>query len=79
MSHSRARDEVLLNYDLEKGEYLCPICERLCNAALPVFPALSALKADVVACEDGDFGRFIDKMRARAEGKVEATAFLKSY
>ncbi|XP_075982328.1 ubr1 ubiquitin ligase isoform X2 [Anticarsia gemmatalis] len=26
-------------FDVEKREYLCPLCERLCNTALPLLPA----------------------------------------
>nr|XP_049697374.1 E3 ubiquitin-protein ligase UBR1 isoform X6 [Helicoverpa armigera] len=26
-------------FDVEKKEYLCPLCERLCNTALPLLPA----------------------------------------
>ncbi|XP_028170096.1 E3 ubiquitin-protein ligase UBR1 [Ostrinia furnacalis] len=26
-------------FDVEKKEYLCPLCERLCNTALPILPA----------------------------------------
>ncbi|XP_022823526.1 E3 ubiquitin-protein ligase UBR1 isoform X2 [Spodoptera litura] len=26
-------------FDVERNEYLCPLCERLCNAALPILPA----------------------------------------
>ncbi|CAH2055648.1 unnamed protein product, partial [Iphiclides podalirius] len=28
-------------FDVEKKEYLCPLCERLCNTALPLIPAPS--------------------------------------
>ncbi|CAH2240133.1 jg6387 [Pararge aegeria aegeria] len=28
-------------FDVEKKEYLCPLCERLCNTALPLLPALA--------------------------------------
>lgn len=26
-------------FDVDKKEYLCPLCERLCNTALPLLPA----------------------------------------
>ncbi|KAJ2945313.1 hypothetical protein O0L34_g9400 [Tuta absoluta] len=26
-------------FDVEKNEYLCPLCERLCNTALPLLPS----------------------------------------
>lgn len=29
--------------DVESGEYLCPLCKRLSNAAIPLLPALSFL------------------------------------
>ena len=31
----------ILNYDVDRQEYLCPICERLCNNVLPVLPPVT--------------------------------------
>lgn len=28
----------MLSFDIEKNEYLCPLCESLCNTALPLLP-----------------------------------------
>ncbi|XP_023334562.1 E3 ubiquitin-protein ligase UBR2 isoform X2 [Eurytemora carolleeae] len=33
-----------MNYDVQDGEYTCPICERLSNTVLPVLPPLSSLR-----------------------------------
>lgn len=38
--------------DIESGEYLCPLCKRLSNAAIPLLPALSFL--NVKRCENHD-------------------------
>ncbi|XP_042869972.1 E3 ubiquitin-protein ligase UBR2-like isoform X5 [Penaeus japonicus] len=31
-----------LSFDIEKSEYLCPLCEALCNTALPLLPSVTA-------------------------------------
>ena len=28
----------ILNYDVSKNEFLCPMCGRLCNSVLPLLP-----------------------------------------
>ncbi|KAK3890625.1 hypothetical protein Pcinc_005421 [Petrolisthes cinctipes] len=30
-----------LSFDIEKSEYLCPLCESLCNTALPLLPSVT--------------------------------------
>ncbi|KAG0729138.1 E3 ubiquitin-protein ligase UBR1 [Chionoecetes opilio] len=30
-----------LSFDIEKSEYLCPLCEALCNTALPLMPGVT--------------------------------------
>ena len=32
-------------FDIEKGEFYCPLCESLANAVLPVLPNVSKLQA----------------------------------
>jgi len=34
----------ILRIDLENFEYLCPLCERLCNATMPLLPPMSSFK-----------------------------------
>ena len=36
-----------MNYDVQDGEYTCPICERLSNTVLPVLPPLSSLRLEM--------------------------------
>jgi len=33
-----------MNFDVSNGEFLCPICERLCNTVLPLIPSVTQLK-----------------------------------
>ena len=28
-----------MNFDVEKSEFLCPLCESICNDALPLLPS----------------------------------------
>lgn len=30
-----------LSFDIDKSEYLCPLCEALCNTALPLLPSVT--------------------------------------
>ena len=32
------RNRQVMSFDIEKNEYLCPLCESLCNTALPLMP-----------------------------------------
>ena len=53
---SKARDNLfrqILNYDVDRQEYLCPICERLCNNILPVIPPVTKyLQCKTTPCSD---------------------------
>lgn len=31
-----------MSFDIEKNEYLCPLCESLCNTALPLLPTVTS-------------------------------------
>ncbi len=34
------------SYDIEKNEFLCPLCETLSNTVIPIVPHLSSLTKD---------------------------------
>nr|XP_045609964.1 E3 ubiquitin-protein ligase UBR2-like isoform X2 [Procambarus clarkii] len=36
-----------LSFDIEKFEYLCPLCEALCNTALPLLPSVTGTAANL--------------------------------
>ncbi|KAK8749674.1 hypothetical protein OTU49_015475, partial [Cherax quadricarinatus] len=36
-----------LSFDIEKLEYLCPLCEALCNTALPLLPSVTSTAASL--------------------------------
>nr|XP_033808724.1 E3 ubiquitin-protein ligase UBR1 isoform X1 [Geotrypetes seraphini] len=48
--NSRHRLHVELIFDLENGEYLCPLCKSLCNTVIPIIP----LQAQQINNEDAD-------------------------
>ncbi|CAG5053999.1 unnamed protein product [Parnassius apollo] len=47
-------------FDVEKKEYLCPLCERLCNTALPLLPAPSLLGGTPPPLSEGTFAESVD-------------------
>ncbi|KAB7502596.1 E3 ubiquitin-protein ligase UBR2 [Armadillidium nasatum] len=36
------RTRQIMSFDIEKNEYLCPLCESLCNTALPLLPTVTS-------------------------------------
>ena len=60
---TKARDNLfrqILNYDVDSQEYLCPICERLCNNVLPVLPPVTKeLQCQITS--DLSFDKWIEK------------------
>ncbi|GMT29743.1 hypothetical protein PFISCL1PPCAC_21040, partial [Pristionchus fissidentatus] len=65
----RGRQLIATNIlDTESGEYLCPMCKRLCNTALPLLPAVQTIEmqgfsANRVASEDETFDSWVTEMR----------------
>ncbi|XP_047516018.1 E3 ubiquitin-protein ligase UBR1 isoform X1 [Pieris napi] len=47
-------------FDTEKKEYLCPLCERLCNTALPLLPAPPMMPGNPPILDEGIFGCAVD-------------------
>ncbi|XP_033001993.1 E3 ubiquitin-protein ligase UBR1 isoform X1 [Lacerta agilis] len=48
--NSRQRHHVEQVFDLENGEYLCPLCKSLCNTVIPILP----LQAHKINSEDAE-------------------------
>ncbi|XP_041969901.1 E3 ubiquitin-protein ligase UBR1 isoform X2 [Aricia agestis] len=47
-------------FDVEKGEYLCPLCERLCNTALPLLPPPPLPAAPPPPLDEEDYAQAAD-------------------
>ncbi|XP_058788603.1 E3 ubiquitin-protein ligase UBR2 [Phymastichus coffea] len=55
------------SFDVEKQEYLCPLCECLSNTVLPVLPALGLLQSTPAEQPDLSFDKWLDIMSSVAE------------
>ena len=40
--HQLLRDNP--QFDVASGQYMCPICDRLCNSVIPVLPPVTTLR-----------------------------------
>ncbi|NXN30723.1 UBR1 ligase, partial [Nycticryphes semicollaris] len=67
----RQRLHVEQIFDLENGEYLCPLCKSLCNTVIPIIP----LQAQKINSEDAEavaqilsLGRWLEIITARISG-----------
>lgn len=49
-------------FDVEKKEYLCPLCERLCNAALPLLPSPPAIPGSPPPLSEELFASSVQKI-----------------
>lgn len=52
----------ILNYDIQLHEYLCPICERLCNNVLPLMPPVFKIFEQAEPDTYSTFALWHDKM-----------------
>ncbi|OXU27651.1 hypothetical protein TSAR_014521 [Trichomalopsis sarcophagae] len=57
------------SFDVEKHEYLCPLCECLSNTVLPVLPSLGTLQPTPADQPDLSFDRWLDIMSALTKCK----------
>lgn len=57
------------SFDVEKHEYLCPLCECLSNTVLPVLPSLGMLQPTPADQPDLSFDRWLDIMSALSKCK----------
>ncbi|XP_043930148.1 E3 ubiquitin-protein ligase UBR1 [Protopterus annectens] len=68
-SHNRFHAEVV--FDLENGEYLCPLCKCLCNTVIPLVPVqyqkMDKENADIIA-QMLSFSRWQEIVLARISG-----------
>ncbi|XP_043259405.1 E3 ubiquitin-protein ligase UBR2 [Colletes gigas] len=58
------------SFDVEKHEYLCPLCECLSNTVLPLLPALGTLQPTLKNQPELDFSTWLEALRV-TESKLE--------
>ncbi|CAL7936397.1 unnamed protein product [Xylocopa violacea] len=51
------------SFDVEKHEYLCPLCECLSNTVLPLLPPLRTLQPTPQNLPEVDFGTWLEALR----------------
>jgi E3 ubiquitin-protein ligase UBR2 len=67
----------IMNFDVTKNEYLCPICERLSNSVLPLMPAVSSIIAFSKASSQS-FYSWVEKAKRITTSKVRLKSAGKS-
>ncbi|KAL3265904.1 hypothetical protein HHI36_010094 [Cryptolaemus montrouzieri] len=50
------------SFDVDKQEYLCPLCECLSNTALPIVPSLSILQPETIR-SNISFGNYVNSLK----------------
>ena len=55
------------SFDVEKHEYLCPLCECLSNTVLPLLPSLGMLQPSSTQQVDLSFDKWLDIMNSVCE------------
>ncbi|XP_076176131.1 ubr1 ubiquitin ligase [Ptiloglossa arizonensis] len=58
------------SFDVEKHEYLCPLCECLSNTVLPLLPALGTLQPTPKNQPEPDFSTWLETLRV-TESRLE--------
>ncbi|VDK43305.1 unnamed protein product, partial [Cylicostephanus goldi] len=70
----RPRQQMVFNQkmvDPEVGEYLCPLCKRLSNTAMPLLPALQLMDIDGFSTARGDDVEDFDSWVGRVKALLE--------
>jgi E3 ubiquitin-protein ligase UBR2 len=57
------RTRTPVSFDIEKNEFLCPLCRLLCNTVLPIIPQIMQLNEHIEAStQQGDFQLWLNMM-----------------
>ncbi|KAK6024217.1 ATP-dependent Clp protease adaptor protein ClpS, partial [Ostertagia ostertagi] len=70
----RPRQQMVLNQkmvDPEVGEYLCPLCKRLSNTAMPLLPALQLMDIDGFSTASSDAPENFDSWVSRVKSLLD--------
>ncbi|XP_050407008.2 E3 ubiquitin-protein ligase UBR2 isoform X1 [Patella vulgata] len=59
------------SYDIDKMEYLCPLCEALSNTVIPIVPSLHKLVNDSDCEVDLKFDDWLDGIKKTVENSVQ--------
>ncbi|VDL78322.1 unnamed protein product [Nippostrongylus brasiliensis] len=76
----RPRQQMVLNQkmvDPEVGEYLCPLCKRLSNTAMPLLPALQLMDIDGFSTASSDVVEDFDSWVTRLKSLLDTPPLAK--
>ena len=59
------------NYDIERNEFLCPLCQTLSNTVIPVLPSLRGLTRDRKFAQMS-FTEWLDGLEKALNGSIES-------
>jgi len=59
------------NYDIERNEFLCPLCQTLSNTVIPVLPSLRSLSRDRKFAQMS-FTEWLDGLEKALNGSIES-------
>lgn len=58
------------NFDIERNEFLCPLCQTLSNTVIPVLPSLRTFTRER-KCADMSFSEWLDGLEKALNGSIE--------
>ena len=67
------------HFDVEKGEFVCPICARLFNCVLPMLPPLPKGEDTAVVKSEQSFAQWSQEMQMLALDAVEFVLSFMNY
>jgi len=59
------------NYDIERNEFLCPLCQTLSNTVIPVLPSLRTFTRERKFAEMS-FNEWLDGLEKALNGSIES-------
>lgn len=59
------------NYDVERNEFLCPLCQTLSNTVIPVLPSLRTFTRERKFAEMS-FSEWLDGLEKALNGSIES-------
>ncbi|XP_048259504.1 E3 ubiquitin-protein ligase UBR2-like isoform X2 [Haliotis rufescens] len=61
------------SYDIDKMEYLCPLCEGLSNTVIPIVPPLVSMLADTEKEVDLKYDDWLDGIQKTVQNSIQET------
>ncbi|XP_078593152.1 E3 ubiquitin-protein ligase UBR2-like isoform X14 [Branchiostoma floridae x Branchiostoma japonicum] len=63
----------ILSYEVDRGEFLCPLCETLSNTVIPILPPSSTIQPDSVSADISlSFSDWLDGLKKTVEASQRA-------